>query len=108
MARSASSKSKAHPHGHAMKIKCIVKRAGVCEKYDERKVYGSIYGACYVVERSEKDCEKIANIVSKKVTKNVRNKIEVDSQKIKSIVIKELKKKDKNAAFMYETHRDIS
>src|SRR3989338_4929145 len=104
MARSVSSKAKKHPHGHAMKIKCVVKRAGHCDKYDERKVYGSVYGACYVVERSEKDCEKIANTVAKRITKHVRNKIEVDSQKIKGLVVKELRKHDRNAAFMYETH----
>jgi len=28
---------------------CVVKhRSGICETYDERKVYGSVYAACWI------------------------------------------------------------
>lgn len=86
----------------------IKRRTGECQPYDERKVYGSVYAACYVVKRSEKECERIAETVSKKITEHAKGKKEIASQTIHTLVVKELRKHDKDAAFMYETHKDIS
>jgi len=89
-------------------IHCVVKRtSGECELYDERKVYGSTYAACYVVRMHEKSCEKIADIVAKSVTKLLRRKKVVHAHHITKHVVKELRKHSKHAAFMYETHKDI-
>ncbi len=97
-------------HSHSEEFHCIVKRGknGLCEGYDERKVYGSAYAACAVVLMNEHECEKIANTVAKNVTGMVRAKAEVASSEIARRVIKELKKRNQHAAFMYETHRDLS
>ena len=96
-------------HNHSNKFHCVVKRgAKWCEKYDERKVYGSTYAACSVVLMSEWECERIANSVAKKITQHVRKKKEIASNDIATQITKELKKHNPHAAFMYETHRDLA
>ena len=86
----------------------IVKRKGHTELYDERKVYGSCYFACRNAHLSEKESEKICSEVSKEITKWINKKKIVSSQDIFRILIQELKKHNGDAAFLYETHRDIS
>lgn len=96
-------------HGHKETFHCIVKRqGGICQGYDERKVYGSAYAACYVVLMDEKKCERIANAVAKTATRHVRKKKEVNSKEIAKLITAELKKHNPHAAFMYETHRDLA
>ncbi len=93
-------------------LHCVVKRKGRTEEYDERKVYGSVYAACLSVNESEKGCEKMAAAVAKKITAwikaGAKKGICVDTRQISARIIAEIKKHDKDAAFMYETHRDIS
>ncbi len=93
-----------------MKQICLIKRGkeDMCHKYDERKIYGSVYAACYIVRRKEKECEKTAHSIARHVTKSIASKTKVTSKHITKLVLSELKKYDKHAAFMYETHRDIS
>jgi len=86
----------------------IVKRKGHTEIYDERKVYGSCYFACRNAHMHEQDAEKIANKVCAKVTKAITKKKLVTSDEIFRMLVMELKKYDEDAAFLYETHRDIS
>lgn len=96
-------------HGHSEKTHCVVKRgSSVCEGYDERKVYGSAYAACYVVLMNERECERIANTVAKAVTRHVHARKEVASKEIARLVAKGLQKHNPHAAFMYETHRDLA
>lgn len=94
---------------HQEKVHCIVKRRdGSCHYFDIKKVYASVYAACYVVKKKERECEKIANKVASVVKRKVHALKQVSSKTISGIVVVELKKLDKNAAFMYDTHRDIS
>ena len=86
----------------------IVKRKGHTELYDERKVYGSCYFACRSSHLSEKEAEEICSKVCKAVSKWVKPKKIVSSNEIFKILIQELKKHNEDAAFLYETHRDIS
>ena len=86
----------------------IVKRAGHTELYDERKVYGSCFFACRNAHLSEKEAEEICNKVCAAVTKWVKAKKIVSSNDIFRILIKELKKHNEDASFLYETHRDVS
>ena len=86
----------------------IVKRHGHRERFDERKVYASCYAAflsCHLShEQSEKLCEKVA----KEVTAWIKGKKEVNSSQIFQEVVRVMKKYHKDAAFMYETHRDVA
>ncbi len=90
----------------------MVKRKGHTEDYDERKVYGSVYAACYVVKLSEKKCEQTASRVAKDITKIVKKgatkNVCLDTSVIKRLATAKLRKHNKDAAFMYETHRDLS
>ena len=86
----------------------IVKRKGHTEIYDERKVYGSCYFACRNAHLSEKESEEISSKVSKEVTKWMGRQKVVSSQDIFKLLMQELKKHNEDAAFLYETHRDVS
>jgi len=76
--------------------------------FDERKVYASCYAACLSAHIEHITAEKIADKVSKEIKKWVKNRKVVTSNHIFIQMVKVMKKHDKNAAFMYETHRDIS
>lgn len=95
------------------KIKhCVVKRKGHKENYDERKVYGSVYAACYVTKMAEKKCERVASDVAKHVTgivkKGATKNICLDTRVIKKLAAAKLRRHNRDAAFMYETHRDVN
>ena len=90
----------------------IVKRREHNEKFDGRKIFASCYAACLSSHLEKKYSEevsaKVCKIVTKEIIKIVKGKKEVSSSKIFNMVGKHLKKYDKDAAFMYKTHRDIS
>ena len=105
----AKKKTKKGRHGHKERVHCVVKRGRKeCSPFDRKKVYGSVYAACYIVHVRGRQCEKIADAVMKKVVKFVHGKKEVTSKQIANETTKELRKHSKDAAFMYETHRDIA
>jgi|SRR3989344_7078373 len=86
----------------------IVKRMGNAELYDEKKVYGSCYFACRNAHLSEVESEWISNQVCAAVTKRLKAKKVFSSNEIFKLLTEELKKHNDDAAFLYETHRDIS
>ena len=86
----------------------IVKRMGNTELYDEKKVYGSCYFACRNAHLSEVESEWISNQVCAAVTKRLKAKKVFSSNEIFKLLTEELKKHNDDAAFLYETHRDIS
>lgn len=86
--------------------KYIIKRKGKKEHYDERKVYASCYAAALNCEYGEKEAEKLANEIAKKVTAWIKKKKVVNSSEIREKVISLIKEKD--VALMYKSHLDIS
>ena len=86
----------------------IVKRRGHTEKYDEKKVYASCYAACLSANVAEQEAEKISAAVCKSVNSWIKKKDKVTAHQLYAVMVKTLKKKNKNAAFMYETHMDVS
>ena len=86
----------------------IVKRKGHSEKFDERKIYLSCFASCRVVGIPDRQNEKICSSVTKGARAWIRNRREVKSKDILKFVVASLKKHSKEAAFMYETHKDIS
>ena len=84
--------------------RCVVKRKGHVEKFDEKKVYGSVYAACASAHYEKLKCEKIADEVTRKIKKFVTNKGETSSTEIRKKIENELKKKNKELAFFYEQH----
>ena len=86
----------------------IVKRKGHMEIYDERKIYGSCYFACRNAHLSEEEAEAISGFVTASVTKWISRKRIVTSSEIFRNMLQELRKHNEDAAFLCETHRDIS
>lgn len=86
----------------------IVKRKGHKQEFDEKKVYGSIFAACLSAHVEKQESEAIANLVATSVTKWIDEKEEVSSDAIFKKAGEELQGLNKDAAFMYKTHRDIS
>tara|TARA_Y100000310_G_scaffold251715_1_gene258312 strand:- start:31802 stop:32080 length:279 start_codon:yes stop_codon:yes gene_type:complete len=82
----------------------IVKRKGHKEKFDEKKIYGSVYSACASALYPEQKCEKTANQIMKKIIRLVANKKQINSSQIRKKIEQELTKKDKELAFYYEQH----
>lgn len=87
---------------------CIVKRKGHSEEFDEKKIYASVYAACMAGGLEESGCEKMADKVSKQIKKWVDRKKSIDSKEIFGFVVRLLRKENKEVAFLYETHRDLS
>lgn len=86
----------------------IVKRRGHKEPYDDKKVYASVYAACLNVHLHKEKAEKIAEKVLSEINSWLTGKNEVGSDAIFNKIIELLKNHNSDAAFMYETHRDIS
>lgn len=82
----------------------VVKRKGHKEKYDEKKVYGSIYAACASAHYDEMQCEKLSEQITGKINKFVKNRKIIQSTKLREKIENELKKKDEELAFFYEQH----
>lgn len=86
----------------------VVKRQGHKEKYDQKKVYASVYAAVLNCHYSEKPAEKIAAQVTKKVNTWIRKKSSITSSNIRDQIIKNLSElKDRHIALMYKHHLDI-
>ncbi|MFQ6119295.1 MAG: ATP cone domain-containing protein [Methanosarcinales archaeon] len=82
----------------------VVKRRGYKEKFDEKKVYGSVYAACASAHYDEIECEKIAEEITEEIKKWVRDKEEIQSIEIRRKIESELKKRDEELLFFYEQH----
>ncbi len=85
----------------------IVKRKGKLEAYDEKKVYASVYAAALNCHYSEKESEKIASHILKKVSSWTRKHLLIDSRDLRDRILLHLKKKDKHVALMYKHHLDV-
>lgn len=86
----------------------IVKRKSLMQEYDSRKVYGSAYAACRNAHLSEVQSEKIAEMVTARIDQWIAKKERVTSQEIFEETAAILKELHPDAAFLYETHRDVS
>ena len=90
-------------------MKCVVKRHGKCLKFDERKIYASCYNACIsCCHLKKEEAEEICEKVTKDVKKWIKEKDEVTSTQIHHAVTKAMNKYHKEAAYMYDTHRDVN
>ncbi len=86
----------------------LIKRAGHREKFDERKIYASCYAACINCHYEKKKAEKMCEVLAKRIKGWAAKKSSITSSDIFKEVVAILKKLDKDVAFMYETHRDVS
>lgn len=87
---------------------CIVKRKGHSEEFDERKVYSSCYEACLAASMTHAEAEKICDKVAKEIRMWAHKKIMMTSEEIFKKTVNAIRKYSEKAAYMYETHRDVS
>jgi transcriptional regulator NrdR family protein len=87
---------------------CIVKRKGHSEEFDERKVYSSCYSACLSAGMSHIEAEKLCAKASKEVREWAHKKVMITSDEIFKKTVSAMKKHNHKAAYLYETHRDVS
>ena len=85
----------------------IIKRHGHEEKFDERKVYASVFAACLTAHRNENHAEEVAEKVTEAVKKWLKAKKKVEAEDLYTAINDNLKKVDADAYFLYKTHRDI-
>ncbi len=85
----------------------VIKNNGTKQHYDARKVYGSVYAALFAGGMADERCAKIAAHISSIVSKWVKVRNKITSLSIARQVAAELRKWNKDAAFLYATHRDI-
>lgn len=85
----------------------VVKREGALEEFDERKVYASCYAACLASHLDKHKARKICDKVTKKVKTMVHKKEVVTSEEIFKETSKALYEENRDAAFMFRTHREI-
>lgn len=86
----------------------IVKRRGRTEAYDNHKVYASCYAACLNAECGKEEAENICKQVTSDIDTFVGNRDSVTSDEIFRKTTRAMRKRHDKAAFMYETHRDVS
>jgi len=86
----------------------VVKRRGKTEPFDDKKLYASIYSACKDVNMDTQKCEGTAAKVVADVKAHFKARKEVNTTEVFGAVIELLAKHHEAAAFMYETHRELS
>ena len=86
----------------------IVKRKKHQEPYDSHKVYASCYAAGLDASLPKEKAEALCAKVVKEIKQWIDGKNEVSSNEIFKKITKAMRTLNKDAAFMYETHRDIS
>ncbi|MBI4450722.1 hypothetical protein HY642_01990 [Candidatus Woesearchaeota archaeon] len=89
-------------------MKHVVKCQGHLEKYDGSKVYRTAFYACRNAHLSKAECSRISKAVQKAVSAWMIPRTRATCGQIFRKVVRELGRHDKDAAFLYETHRDIS
>ena len=86
--------------------KCVVKRKGHVQHYEEKKVYASVYAAALNCENGEEKSEKLAKEITKKISTWVKKKNKVSSLEIRNQIAKSIR--DRDVRLMYESHLDLS
>lgn len=83
----------------------IVKRKGHNEKYDEKKVYASVYAAALNCHYTEREAEQIASDMMRKTNKAVAKRKQITSHELREFITSNLS--DKHVSLMYKHHLDL-
>jgi transcriptional regulator NrdR family protein len=86
----------------------LVKRKGHTEEFDERKIYGSVFAALESLRMTDEEAEAITVMVLADIKEITKKKKELTAHFLHSEVVKSLKKYHPDAAYLYDTHKDLS
>ncbi len=78
------------------------------EFFNQRKLYASIYNSCLSTQLSKKECQRIAKKIYADVVKILSKQHCLLSEEVSATVTKAMAKHQKELAFMYKTHKDLS
>ncbi|MBI2105213.1 hypothetical protein HYT56_00065 [Candidatus Woesearchaeota archaeon] len=90
------------------RIILVEKRDGRCEKFDEKKAYNIFHRVGSNAHLNAKESKKLADDAMKDLKIFLKNKSIVKSTALFRQKIKILNKYNKEAAFLYEHHRDVN
>ena len=91
-----------------LRMKPVIKKKGIEQPFDERKIYASCYAACLNVPLRHDEAHKICNNVCRDIHGWMEGKPVITTDRLFLEMIKAIRKYSKEAAYMYETHRDVS
>ena len=63
-------------------MKHIIKRHGYKQKFDEKKLYASVYSSALNAHHSQEIAEKIASNITQKINKWISSRAEISSHEI--------------------------
>ncbi len=86
----------------------IIKRKGLKEIFDERKLYASLYAALLSVRSTDEEAENLASTVVKEIKQQYEGQAEVSSTALRKAASAILHRYQPEAALIYESHLDIS
>lgn len=88
----------------------ILKRHGEKQKFDDRKLYASIYYPAREAGYSEPEAEELAETVTEEIVSWIEDHEDnvLTAEEIKEETIGRLEEADPDVAFLYETHLDLS
>ena len=86
----------------------IIKKKGHTEHFEIKKVELSIYKAGLNAALTKEEATRLTKKMVKSLKQWIKNKKNITSNQLSMTITKLLKKEDDNAAFMYETHKDIN
>jgi transcriptional regulator NrdR family protein len=89
-------------------LNLVVKTSGDDQKYNEKKLYGSIYASLIVCHTLQKEAELIALEVTKLMRRWVMSKSHVSSKDLRIEAGKRLREYNHLAAYVYMHHRMLS
>lgn len=91
-----------------MKVILVEKRDGRCEKYDEKKSYDTFCRVGLNAHLNTKAATGLADKCISDLRKFLKSKRKIKSAELFKQKIKILNKYNKDAAYLYEYHRDIN
>lgn len=89
-------------------LSLVIKRRDGDEKFNEKKLYGSVFASLMACRATEKEAELISEEVTKLVRRWVANKSHVSSHDLRLEVAKHLRDYNHIAAYVYTHHRILS
>lgn len=88
----------------------VLKRHGEKERFDERKLYASIYYPAREERYTEEDAEELAADVTEAIKDWMADHADnvLTAEEVRDKTIELLEERDEDVAFMYQTHLDLS
>ena len=86
----------------------VVKRNGVDQPFDERKLYASLFVSLRIAKETEKTAEVIASEVVKLLKRWLEKKTHVTSHDVRNHAAFHLQEYNPSAAYVYTHHRTLS